>query len=139
MTRVVDDDGAQGERREKVLEAADGAALTVELVEVDRGYLLDQVQKFPDDMLEALTEADDPEEAERRAEEENVMSGLDGSTIDAFESICARGIEHKDLTSQHIEQMVGAFGLEVLFPIGAEIMEISMGDDGGVTDFHEPN
>lgn len=138
VERVTEDD-AKRDSTERVLEAQDGAALTVEIVEVERGYMLDQLQKLPEEMLSALAGAEDPEEAQDQVEEEDMLTAVNSDTIDAFENLCAAGIEHADLTSQHIEKMVSTFDLEVLFPIGAEIMEISFDNGGSVTDFHEPS
>jgi len=134
-----EDDEMAGETRERVLESASGRQLVVELHSIDRKEVLDELNNLPDEMLDALADADDPEEAEERARDEGMLSGVNGQTIGAFERICSKGIDHPELTSHQWEAMVEKFSLEVLFPLGAEIMELSLDEDDGVVDFHEPS
>lgn len=133
--RVVSEE--KGESRERVLEHASGHKLTVEISGINRKAMLDQVNRLPDSLLSTLSEAEDPEEAEERAQEEGQLSSVNGETIDAFERICAMGMDHPELTSHQFEELVQKFELDVLFPIGAEIMELTFSDDSGVVDFHE--
>lgn len=133
--RVVDDDN---ESRERTLEHQSGATVTIELKVVDRKDLLDEINKLPDEMLETISEAENPEEAEEQARKQNLLSGVTGETVEAFENICLESIEHEQWTSHHVEDIVGELDFEVLFPIGAEIIEFSFEDQGSVTDFHEP-
>lgn len=132
---VTDDDG-EDKSKEITLENATGEALTVSLTVVDRDYLMDQITQLPDAMLETLEEAEDPEEAEDKAEDANMISNVNGDTIRAFESICAAGMDHEELTGHHFEDMVKELDFEVLFPIGAEIIELSFENTGRVKDFH---
>jgi len=135
--RVTDDDG-EDKAKEITLENRDGAALAVELTVVDRSYLMDQITQLPEAMLETLEEADDAEDAEQQAEEANMISNVNGDTIRSFENICAASVEHEDLTSHHVKDIVGELDFEVLFPIGAEVIELSFENTGRVKDFHEP-
>lgn len=137
--KVVDDDEAASAANERVLEYRTGEALTVEVRDVDRDWLFDQLDRLPDEVMEALAGAEDAEEAEQRAREENLFANVDGETIRTFEDICSRGLFHAELTGDHWEMMVGELGLEVLFSIGAEIMELTLGDGGAIKDFHEPD
>lgn len=133
--RVVDE---ESETRERTLEHQSGATVSVDLTVVDRKDLLDEINKLPDEMLETISEAEDPEEAEERARSQNLLSGVTGETVEAFENICIESIEHEQWTSHHVEDVVSELDFEVLFPIGAEIIEFSFEDQGSITDFHEP-
>jgi hypothetical protein len=136
--RVTDDEQSFGDKPTRILEHESGATLEVTLVSVDRADLMDEMQRLPESMIEAMSGADDPDEAEERAREQGLLTDVDGETIRAFENIVVQGIEHEELTTKHFKRMVEKFDLEVLFPIGAEIMEESFEDTGSVTDFHEP-
>jgi len=128
--------GGDTETREITLENEDGAVLDVELTVVERKELLDEINRLPDEMLETLSEAEDPEEAEEAAREQNMMSNVNGDTIQAFENICTHSIEHEELTSFHVEEIVSELDFEVLFPLGAEVIEMSFESTGKVKDFH---
>lgn len=134
-SRVTDENA--GTEKQITLENADGAALEVTLTVVDRKYLLDQITKLPDEMMEALSEADDPDEAEEEAREANLLTNVNGDTIEAFESICTASMEHEELTSHHFHDICEELDFEVLFPIGADVIEMSFENTGAVTDFHE--
>lgn len=136
--RVVDDGGSDEPDRTVTLEHETGAALEVYLDGLDRKDVIDQIKHLPDSMLETMSGAEDPEEAEKRAREQNLLTDVDGDTIEAFEQLCTQGIEHPELTSQNIELMVSEFDFEVLFSLGAQIIELSFEESGSVTDFHEP-
>lgn len=131
---------SETEVRERVIENDTGARIKVELHEVDRKKLLDQINKLPDEMLQTLSEADDEDEAEEMAEEQNMLSSVDGSTIAAFENICALSMDDPNgkLTPHHFEDLVTKLDFDVLFNMGAEVIEISLGDTGKIKHFHEP-
>jgi len=120
-----------------VLEAANGRELTVDLTELDRKYVIDQLNSLPDEMLEMFSEADDPEEAQRKAEEQNALTGLSGGAIESFENLCAESMDHAELTQHHFDDMVKQLSLEVLFEMGSKIIEISLEEDGRITGFRE--
>lgn len=133
--RVVDDEDEPDET--VTLEHQSGAALDVHLKGLDRKEILDQLKNLPDSMVDAMTEAEDPEEAEERAREQNLMADVDGSTVEAFETLCTKGITHPELTSHNIERMVDEFDFEVLFSLGAQVIELSFEDGGSIENFHE--
>jgi hypothetical protein len=135
--QTVMDDAEDVETRERTLEHASGKALTVTVSGVDRKLILDQLKRLPDDILDTLMGAEDPEEAEAKAREEGQLNNVGGATIDAFERIAAHGMDHVELDQSDFEQLVQKFELDVLFPIGAEVMELTFDDDGGIVDFHE--
>lgn len=118
------------------LEHQTGAALEVELTVVDRKTLLDQLSRLPDEMMESIEDAEDVEEAEEEVRDSGMMSNLNGDTVGAFEEICVESIEHEELTSHHVRQIVEELDFEVLFPIGAEAIELSFDNSGKVSDFH---
>jgi hypothetical protein len=135
--RVVGDDDDEAAET-VILEHKSNAALEVEVVDLERNELMDELSGLPDEMLEVLAQAADAEEANEEAAEANLFSNVDGDTTRAFESICGKGLRHPELTSENIEMIVSEFDFDVLFGLGAKILEVSMGDTGSVTDFHEP-
>ena len=125
------------EQVEYVLEAANGRELELILTELDRKFVIDKLNSLPDEMLEMFSAVDDPEEAQRRAEEQNALTGLSGDAIGAFEDLCAESMEHGELTQHHFDDMVTELDLEVLFEMGSEIIEMSLSDSGKITGFRE--
>ena len=125
------------EQVEYVLEAENGRELELYLKEIDRKFVIDKLASLPDEMLEMFSEVDDPDEAQRRAEEQNALTGLSGDAVGAFEELCAESMEHGELTQHHFDDMVTEFDLEVLFEMGSEIIEMSLGNSGKITGFRE--
>lgn len=123
--------------KEYTLEHENGYELTVDLEVVDRKTLLDEISRLPDEMLETLSEAEDEEEAQEMAEDQNMLSGVNGQTILAFENICVESMNHEDLTRHNFEDMVGELSFEVLFEMGAQVIEMSFEEQGSIKDFHE--
>lgn len=142
MEAVVEDDGpGVGETRTRILEAQNGMELEVELYGPDRDEIFDKLQQLPDELLEVLTEEDidDPEEAQAEADEAELLQGMSGDAIRAFEEICALGMRHPgELTTHHIEELVRELDLEVLFPFGVEVIEMALDNSGAIEDFREP-
>lgn len=132
-TRVTDSD--QSSTTEYTLEHQSGAELTVTLTDVDRKFLLDEINRLPDEMLAMLSEAEDEDEAQELAEERNMLSNVDGNTIDAFESICAESMDHEELTTHNFEDMVGELSFDVLFEMGSTVIEQSFENQGSIKDF----
>lgn len=122
---------------EYVLEAANGRELTVGLTPADRKFVIDQLNKLPDELMEMLSEVEDPEEAQERADAQNALTGLSGSAIEAFEELCAEGMQHPELTGHHFEDLVTQLDLEVLFEMGSVVIEMSLEDNGKITGFRE--
>lgn len=133
-----DDPHATQIQKEFALQATSGRELTVGLIRVDRKFVIDQLGSLPDEMLEMFAEADDPEALDEE-EATDAMGGLSGDAIAAFEELCQAGMEHPELTDTQFENMVGELDLEVLFEIGAQIIEISLEDGGKITGFRELN
>jgi hypothetical protein len=126
---------SEEQTEEYTLEHERGYELTVELTSANRKDVLDEINKLPDEMLAAISEAEEGEEAEV-AEEQNMLANVDGDTVDAFEEICAMGMQHDELTSHHFEDMSEKLDFEVLFEMGASIIELSL-DESTIKDFHE--
>lgn len=134
--RVVSDE-EDGPTETVTLEHQSGAALDVYVEAVDRKEILDQLQLLPDEMLEVMGGAEDPEEAEELAEEANMLTNVNGDVIEAFENLCVQGITHPELTQHNLEMMVDEFDFEVLFGLGMKVMEKSFDGAGSVQGFHE--
>jgi hypothetical protein len=126
---------SEEQTKEYTLEHERGYELTVELSSANRKDVLDEINKLPDEMLAAISEAEEGDEKEV-AEEQNMLANVDGSTVEAFESICAMGMQHDELTSHHFEDMAEKLDFEVLFEMGAQIIELSL-DESTIKDFHE--
>lgn len=120
-----------------VLKHESNAEITVDLHVVERKTLLDEINRLPDEMMEMLSQADDEEEAQEMAEEQNMLSGVNGQTIMAFEHICIESMDHDDLTRHHFEELVTELDFEVLFEIGARVIELSFEEQGSIKDFRE--
>lgn len=127
---------ARKKRKTFVLEASNGRELQIDLVPVDRKFVIDQLSKLPEELLEMFSEADDPEDIDED-QAANVLGGLNGDAIEAFENLCAEGMEHPELTQHHFESMVTQLDLEVLFEMGARVIELSLEDNGNITGFRE--
>lgn len=121
--------------REITLTHKDGDELDVELHPVERKKLLDQIQRLPDELLEVIAEADDAEEAEDEVDAAALLRGMSGEAVAAFEEICALGLKHPDLADDDFRDMCTQFSFEALFPVGAQVIEISLEDTGVVKDF----
>jgi hypothetical protein len=126
---------SEEQAEEYTLEHEQGYELTVELTSANRKDVLDEINKLPEEMLSAISEADEGDEADV-AEEQNMLANVDGDTVDAFEKICAMGMQHDKLTSHHFEDMAEKLDFEVLFEMGARIIEFSL-DESTIKDFHE--
>lgn len=139
---VGDEDGphsAPDATKEYTLEAANGRELTVQITPLDRKFVIDQLNKLPDEMLEMFSEVDDPEEAQEQADAADALGGLSGEAIDSFETLCSESMDHGELTNHHFEGLAAQLDLEVLFEIGAHVIEMSLEDDGAITGFREHN
>lgn len=128
---------SENEVREYTLEHQTGAELTIELTVVNRKTLLDEINRLPDEMLQTLSEAEDEEDAQEMAEDENMLSNVNGDTILAFENICVASMNHDDLTSHNFEEIVSELDFESLFEIGSEVIEMSFEETGSIKDFHK--
>jgi hypothetical protein len=122
---------------EYVLTHDSNAELTINLTVVNRKVLLDEIARLPDEMLETLSEADDEDEAQELAEERNMLSGVNGDTIMAFENICVESMNHDELTRHNFENIVAELSFEALFEIGSKVIELSFEEQGSIKDFRE--
>jgi hypothetical protein len=131
----------QSEQRieEYTLEHQSGAEMTVELTVVNRKPLLDEINRLPDEMLDAFSQADDEDEAQELAEEQNMLTNVNGDTILAFENICVESMQdpEQQLTRHNFEEIVAALDFETLFEIGAKVIEMSFEDSGSIQNFQK--
>lgn len=130
---------SENDVRSYTLEHDSSAAMTVDLTVVNRKTLLDEINRLPDAMLETLSEAEDEDEAQEMAEDQNMLSNVNGDTILAFENICVNSMSDPDgeLTTHHFEEIVAELDFETLFEIGSEVIEMSFEETGSIKDFHE--
>ncbi len=120
------------------LEHSSGEKLEgVEMKPVSKRVLASVIQRLPEEMFDAVEETDDYDEAEEELEEQGMSaSAVTEATVAAFEDLCAESLTHPDLTSTQMEQIIGALGFEMLFSLGAEIIEKSFERSGDIKDFH---
>jgi len=120
------------------LEHSSGEELSgVEMEPVSKRVLASVIQRLPEEMFNAVEETDDYDEAEEELEEQGMSaSAVTEATVTAFEDLCAESLSHPDLTNTQMEHIIEALGFEMLFSIGAEIIEISFEKSGDIKDFH---
>lgn len=129
-----------GTKEHKVisLEGPDGDELTgVEMHAVDKRTLADVINRLPDELFEAVDEAENPEEAEQMAEDSNAMSGVSKETVISFEDLCEESLRHENLPTEMMNDIIAEYSFGVLFRLGTEIINMSAEDTGSVEDFHE--
>jgi len=104
---------------------------------VSKRVLASVIQRLPEEMFDAVEETDDYDEAEEELEEQGMSaSAVTEATVAAFEDLCTESLSHPDLTNTQMGQIVEALGFEMLFSLGAEIIEISFEKSGDIKDFH---
>lgn len=130
------DNHASMERKEFVLQASNNRELEIYLTKVDRKFVIDQLNKLPEEMLEMFAQVDDPDDIDEE-EATDALGGLSGQAIEAFEELCAESMDHGELTEHHFEDMVTELDLEVLFEMGGRIIQMSLEDSGKITGFRE--
>lgn len=120
------------------LEHSSGEELSgVEMEAVSKRVLASVIQRLPEEMFDAVEETDDYDEAEDELEEQGMSaSAVTEATIEAFEDLCGESLSHPDLTNTQMEHIIEALGFEMLFSLGAEIIEISFEKSGDIKDFH---
>lgn len=123
----------------KVKHSGTNREYVIELQEVDRKKVLDEISRLPDEMLEVLSQAEDEEEAEELAQDAGMLSNVDGNTVLAFENLCVASFNDPDgdLTEHHWEDIVPHLSFETLFQAGSKVLEMSFNEDGAITDFQE--
>lgn len=132
----------QGTKQKKTISLEHQSGSTLEGVEmhpVDKRMLASVIQRLPDEMFDAVDEAEDADEAEEAVEEnENLsMAAVTEDTVEAFEDLCKSSLSHPDLAPPQMNDIVDNLNFEMLFRLGTEIIDMSVEADGAVQDFHE--
>lgn len=120
------------------LEHSSGKKLEgVHMKPVSKRVLASVIQRLPNEMFNAVEETDDYDEAEEELENQGMSaSAVTESTVAAFEDLCTESLSHPDLTNTQMAQIIEALGFEMLFSLGAEIIEKSFEQSGDIKDFH---
>lgn len=128
----------QDRKDEITLEHSSNAELTgVEMNPVSKRVLASVVQRLPDEMFEAVEESDNPEEAEEELEEQGAnVDAVTEETVGAFEDLCKESLSHEELTNVQMHSIIDELDFEILFSLGAEIIEMSFDNSGEIKDFH---
>jgi len=121
------------------IEDKSGAVLSgVEMHAVDKKRLAGVISELPDEMFDAVDEAEDPEEAEAELEDSGgSLNAVNENTIEAFEEICTDSLSHPELTSSQVAAIVSELSFEVLFELGTEIINMSSEQTGSVQGFRK--
>jgi len=121
------------------IEDKSGAVLSgVEMHPVDKKRLAGVISELPDEMFDAVDEAEDPEEAEAELEDSGgSLNAVNENTIEAFEEICTDSLSHPELTSSQVAAIVSELSFEVLFELGTEIINMSSEQTGSVQGFRK--
>jgi hypothetical protein len=116
-----------------------GDAITIEVHPVDKQTLASVIQSLPEDMFDAMEEAENADEAEELIEEEEDVSldVMSDQTVDAFERLVKESVRHPDLTSSQMDTIVEDFNFETLFELGGEIIDMSFAKGGAIKDFRK--
>lgn len=121
------------------LEHNSGATLEgVEMHPVDKRTLAGVIERLPDELFNAVEDADDAEAAEEEFEEQGGnISAVTESTVEAFEDLCAESLVHNELTRTQMRHIVGELSFETLFALGTEIINMSVESTGAIRDFQK--
>lgn len=119
------------------LEHTSGAVLEgVRMHPVDKRTLAAIIEKLPDEMFDAVEDADDADEAEEQLEEQGgSLNAVNADTVEAFEELCKKSLDHPELTKPQMNQIVDELNFEVLFELGTEIINMSSEQTGAVRGF----
>jgi hypothetical protein len=130
-----------GTKRHKTisLEHSSGSVLEkVEMHPVDKRTLASVIEQLPDEMFEAVDQAENAEEAEQQLEEEgNGLGAVTAETVDAFETLCAESLDHPKLDKPKMDHIVSELDFEVLFELGTEIINYSSEETGAIRGFQK--
>lgn len=121
--------------------------ITVELEEVERKDLFNELHRLPSGFIDVmlsggvddLEDVDDPEDVDLDVDPSELINHIDGNTIDVFESLFAISANHPDLTSMDMEELSTSLSFEVLFEVGGEVIDLSLADNGRIKRFREPD
>jgi len=109
----------------------------VQMNPVSKRVLASVIQRLPEEMFDAVDEAEDADEAEEELENRGMSTqAVTEQTVEAFEDLCAESLTHEDLTNHQMKQIVENLGFETLFSLGAKIIEMSF-NNCDIKDFHE--
>lgn len=139
---VVGNDNEFGDSEVRILEAANGMELEVEIYGPDRDSILDKISQFPDELLALMTseDIDTPEEAQEEADVADVLSGMNKEAVSSFREIVVLGVRHTgELTSIEMQDIVHEMDLQVLFPFAMDIIEMGLENESAVSDFRMVN
>jgi len=121
------------------LEHGSGASLEgVKVHPVDKQDLADVIEALPEDLFDAVEDADSPEEAEEMMEDQGMSVGSLGSdAVEEFENVVKQSLSHPELTNTQMSQIVSSLDFAVLFELGGEIIDMSFSEGGAIQDFQE--
>lgn len=117
-----------------------GATLEgVELHPVSKQRLASVIERLPDEMFDAIEDAENPEEAEEMLDDDSAdgLAAMNSSTVEAFEDLVADSAKHSSLTNTQMREIIESLDFEVLFELGGKIMDMSFENSGAIKDFHE--
>jgi hypothetical protein len=110
----------------------------VNMSPVSKRVLASVIQRLPEEMFEAVEESEDADEAEEELEDRGMSTeAVTEQTVEAFEDLCKESLSHEQLTNTQMNQIIDELGFQVLFQLGAEIIEMSFDSSGEIKDFHE--
>lgn len=120
------------------LEHSTGAALSgVEMSPVSKTKLADCLNRMPDEMFEAVEEAEEGDDAEEALEGQGMsLNAVSGDTVEAFEDLCIASLSHPKLAPPQMRDIIKQYDFEVLFGLGSKIIDMSAESDGRVKNFH---
>jgi hypothetical protein len=127
-------------KKEIDLEHGSGAKLEgVVMRPVNKQVLASVIQALPEEMFEAVEDADSADEAEEMLDGDGggSLAAMSSETVSEFEKLCKESLSHPELTSKQMEAVVDALGFEMLFELGGDIMDMSFSDSGAIKDFQE--
>lgn len=121
------------------LEHNSGATLTdVQMHPVDKRTLASVIERLPDELFDAVEDAEDAEAAEKELEEQGGdIAAVTENTVDAFEDLCEQSLLHQELTQTQMRHIIGELSFETLFALGTEIINMSVESTGAVRDFQK--
>jgi hypothetical protein len=121
------------------LEHSSGSSLpNVRMSPVDKTTLAGIIERLPEEMFDSVEGAESAEEAEEELEESGgSMSAVTGDTVEAFEDLVKKAIDHPNLTKPQMDHIVEELNFETLFELGTEIINISVEETGSVRGFRE--
>jgi len=131
----------EGKKRQKKisLEHSSGSVLQdVRMSPVDKRTLASIIEQLPDEMFDAVEDAEGPDQAEEQLEEEGgSLNAVNEETVSAFEELCKDSLSHGQLTRPQMKHIVEELNFEVLFELGTEIINMSSEETGAIRGFQK--